>query len=331
MHQFLYCPDCSNRLTSVGESEVSRRHCTQCDRIWYRNPTVGVAVIVLDRRGVLLVRRRCGRWCIPCGHVEWHETIEDAARRELREETGLDVELDRVYSVQSNFHDPRHHTVGIWYVGRNPTGDLRAGDDAQDTKWWPINQLPSLAFPTDETVVEQLRNDPALTSAKVASRDGLCANVVREFRKMAAASGLAIHVQQSLRSESAYLRILRDNHWFGLRISSHEPVHASSADFEQLIVPASEDCSKEFGEWARDRIREFLVSGGCVVADPHETEVAIQQRFLSRALGNRRKLPATAEICAVRHQLNERARWIYDIETAGASAEHTSGRRPNRI
>lgn len=157
MSDFKFCPECGVALTSCLDRSRQRRCCLRCHRIHYRNPTVGVAVILLENRDVLLTRRSSGQWCIPCGHVEWDEAIEDAARREVFEETGLRCELQSVHSVHSNFHNPERHTVGIWYLGHRIDGHLTAGDDAEQVQFWPLENLPPLAFPTDEKVAEQLR------------------------------------------------------------------------------------------------------------------------------------------------------------------------------
>ena len=91
LDRYQYCPLCSQALTTFHDGERLRRRCENCGWVHYRNPTAGVAVILLHDDELLLGRRRSGGWCIPCGHVEWDETIKEAARREIHEETGLDV------------------------------------------------------------------------------------------------------------------------------------------------------------------------------------------------------------------------------------------------
>lgn len=159
---FRVCTRCGHELELRERGGRSRPTCPNCGYVVFRNPAVGVAVIIRDGEGrVLLGRRRggayAGQWCIPCGYVEWEEEVRAAAVREFIEETGLRVRLGPVYAVHSNFHNAAQHTVGVWFSGEVEGGTLAAGDDLDDARYFALDEVPEeLAFPTDRLVLKQL-------------------------------------------------------------------------------------------------------------------------------------------------------------------------------
>ena len=118
----------------------------------YVSPALTADAVLLKGHEVLLIKRARppfeGKWALPGGFVDVDETVENAARRELVEETGLRgdiVDLLGVYSEAGR--DPRGHTVTVAYVMRaGGTVDIAAGDDAAEAKWFPLGKLPDLAF-----------------------------------------------------------------------------------------------------------------------------------------------------------------------------------------
>ncbi len=163
--RLFFCYRCGGQLKKVIRGTAERLQCTQCGTVSYENPIVGVAGIMLSDKGeILLVRRApgidyAGLWCIPCGYVEYDEDVRDAVVREVKEETGFDIVPGEVFAVHSNFHNPRQHTVGIWFLATLTGGSPQAGDDADELGWFSLDDIPPLAFPTDELVLDKLRKN----------------------------------------------------------------------------------------------------------------------------------------------------------------------------
>lgn len=155
-----FCIACGAGLRPAVSEGARYWRCSACARPTYRNPAVGVAVVILADDTILLGRRGRGRyrerWCVPCGYVEWDEDLRDAACREMREETGLLVDLGEVIAVRSNFHDRSAQTVGVWFSGRIVGGTMQAGDDLDQLGYFPLASPPPLAFPTDAQVIAVL-------------------------------------------------------------------------------------------------------------------------------------------------------------------------------
>lgn len=160
--RFQFCPVCGAGLVERFLTGKDRLVCCRCGRVHYENPIVGVAAIILNEDGkILLVRRSqnityAGFWCIPCGYLEYDEDVRAGIIREVKEETNLVVEPLEVFSVHSNFHNPKQHTVGIWFMAKVISGTPLAGDDASELGWFELAEPPEMAFPTDKLVLAEL-------------------------------------------------------------------------------------------------------------------------------------------------------------------------------
>lgn len=122
----------------------------------YPRPALTVDAVLLSRDEpprVLLIRRKkdpfAGSWAFPGGFVDENETLAEAARRELREETGLAApDLEQLYTAGDPGRDPRGWTVSVAFLARVDRKKMKpkAADDASETKWFPLDDLPELAF-----------------------------------------------------------------------------------------------------------------------------------------------------------------------------------------
>jgi ADP-ribose pyrophosphatase YjhB (NUDIX family) len=125
-------------------SEVRRRFVAE---LGYITPKVGAEAAVFDREGrILLVRRSDdGQWCLPCGWVEPNESPEDAAVREAREETGLEVksgDLVGVFTRKPGMGYGPHTAVAIIYLCEVLGGTLRGSHEAPEVRYWWIEEVP---------------------------------------------------------------------------------------------------------------------------------------------------------------------------------------------
>jgi 8-oxo-dGTP diphosphatase len=159
-----------------------REVCPACGFVLYRNPVPGVGVLVEMEEGVVLVLRGqppfVGWWALPSGHIEADESVEQAAVRECKEETGLDIELLELFGVYSFPEGPVQSGIIIFYRARPAGGELRAGDDAQDVGVFPLDSLPEkLAFRTHREVLARLKR-----SLSPEFRADVAGVVIREAR-----------------------------------------------------------------------------------------------------------------------------------------------------
>jgi len=160
LEQFRYCPICGTELVLGEKGGRQRPACPGCGFVHFRNPYPGVVVLV-ERDGQVLLGKRSGgfgsgKWGLPQGYIEFDEDVFTAAIREVREETGYDVEIRSILSVVSNFLSPRLHTLAIVLLARVIGGEPCAADDLQALEWFPLlGPLPEMAFDADAHICER--------------------------------------------------------------------------------------------------------------------------------------------------------------------------------
>jgi 8-oxo-dGTP diphosphatase len=124
----------------------------------YPHPAVAVDCVIFGYDGsnikVLLIQRKNypykTSWAFPGGFINMNETAEEAACRELEEETGLKgVVVRQLYTYTDIERDPRERVISIAHYALTRITEVKAGDDAKNVRWFPLNEIPNLAFDHD--------------------------------------------------------------------------------------------------------------------------------------------------------------------------------------
>jgi ADP-ribose pyrophosphatase YjhB (NUDIX family) len=151
------------------EEGRERAHCPGCGRMIYENAKPCAGAIVLDDEGRILLGKRAiepffGLWDIPGGFLEAEEHPEVGARREVREETGLDVELTGLLGIWMDEYRPGadpsrwHHSMNFYYTARVVGGAIAGNGESSELRFFAPDALPPMDAIAYENGREALRS-----------------------------------------------------------------------------------------------------------------------------------------------------------------------------
>lgn len=156
---YTYCHRCGSRMGRANVAGRQRPKCDECGAVVFLDPKVAVVVVASLDDEILMVKRDIepmfGKWAFPSGFVDRFEVVEEAAVREVEEETTVKVRLDEqplgVYSRRGD------QTIVVAYAATIISGDPTAADETQDARLFPADALPQLVFPHDERIIAAWR------------------------------------------------------------------------------------------------------------------------------------------------------------------------------
>ena len=145
---FRYCPKCGSELFEIHNHKS--RHCSNCGFTYYQNPCSATAAFILNNKGELLVAWRAkdpakGTLDLPGGFVDNGESGEQGIIREIKEETGLDIQkVEYLFSIPNiyRYSGMDIHTLDMFYLCHVEGDDtVRAADDAAECTWVPLREV----------------------------------------------------------------------------------------------------------------------------------------------------------------------------------------------
>ena len=160
-----HCARCGTLTEERQRGGRARPTCPACGWVYYAKNALGAALLIVDGDTVLLVQRAhepyLGQWMLPAGFVEYGEHAEESAVREAEEETSLQIELMGLWGFYYGSDDPRNVAHLAVYAARPVGGELRAGDDAMDARFFHRDELPpEVAFQAHRRTLADWQADP---------------------------------------------------------------------------------------------------------------------------------------------------------------------------
>jgi len=154
-----FCAHCATAMEVREIGGKPRKACPSCRYVHFVETKVGVGAVVIEAGKLLLVKRKLnperGKWCVPAGYLDAGERPLDTAIREVLEETGLTVSIAGTPEI---FDNPvgAGANLFIMYRAERVSGELQAGDDAVDARFFGLNEIPEIAFDSTHAAVRIL-------------------------------------------------------------------------------------------------------------------------------------------------------------------------------
>jgi 8-oxo-dGTP diphosphatase len=157
---YRYCPKCGTEMIEKRIDHKKRKVCPLCKYVFYHNPVPACGAVIEKEGKILLVKRKYepykGDWSLPAGFMEYDESPEGCAIREIKEELNVDIKLNGLFGVYSGKDDPRTHAILIMYWAKVIGGELKPGDDAEEIKFFAKNEVPpNIAFLAHRQIIKE--------------------------------------------------------------------------------------------------------------------------------------------------------------------------------
>jgi 8-oxo-dGTP diphosphatase len=159
---YIYCPYCTTPLVEKHIYNAVRSTCPKCGFVHFLEPKLVTVVLVQYNETYLLGKRRMnpalGRWSFISGYVDRGEKLEEAAVREVKEETNLDVQLEQLIGIFSERENP--HVVVAYRASINDTDIshmVAQPDEVSELAFFAPKDMPELAFPLDMAILNRLK------------------------------------------------------------------------------------------------------------------------------------------------------------------------------
>jgi len=158
-----YCPVCASPLVEKYIFDALRFTCSECGFIYFLNPKLVTVVVIYYEGKILLGRRNInpgkGKWSFFSGYVNRGESVEDAAIREVKEETNLNIQLENLIGVYSANENPNVLIAYQASIANNELSGLIAqAEEVSELALFTPEELPELAFPFDKQILADWRN-----------------------------------------------------------------------------------------------------------------------------------------------------------------------------